>query len=364
MNKLLEPYYSPYLNLRNRVVMAPMTRGRADTQSRMATPLMAQYYGQRASAGLIVTEGIAVSPDAVGGPNIPGIYTPEQVKAWRQVTTQVHRHNGKIFAQLWHVGRVSHPNLLDGRLPLSPSAIDPNCGVYTVKGYTQTVVPREMSTANIRQTVQDFAQAAIHAVEAGFDGVEIHAANGYLFHQFFAKCSNQRTDAYGGSIENRSRFLFEVLDAIGEGIPLSHVGVRISPTWNNAFGIVTDNETIPLFDYLSSQLNKYDLAYLHLAGFPEPGLSIPASVQIRAVAQRFRQLYKGTYIANRGFNQETANEIIAAGIADMVSFGELFIANPDLVERFSSQAPLNTLDRATSYLSGEKGYTDYPRLTE
>lgn len=359
--KLLEPYHSENLDLKNRVVMAPMTRSRADNEALAATDLIAEYYAQRASAGLIISEGTHINEQAIGSIHVPNIYTKEQIDGWKKVTAAVHRKGGKIFAQLWHVGRISHPNLLNGKLPLAPSAVNPQFKAYTRKGFSETITPQAMSTEDIHQTILDFQQAAVNALEAGFDGVELHAANGYLFHQFFAKCSNVRTDAYGGSIENRSRFLFDVLDKIKEKVPLSKVGVRIAPSLNNTFGMVTDDETTALFEYICTALNQYNLAFLHISGFSLDQIENPLQF-VLDTAKHYRQFYKGTYIVNKGFNRDTANQAIEDGIADLVSFGELYISNPDLVERFQQNAPLTPADKTKYYVPGAIGYTDYPFL--
>ncbi len=356
--KLLEPYYSETLNLKNRVVMAPMTRTRADNEERMATPLIAQYYAQRASAGLIITEGTHVSPMARGSYHVPGIYTQQQIEGWLLTTEAVHANDGKIFAQLWHEGRISHPDLLDGKLPLAPSAINPHHHAYTPSGMKETVTPKAMTIDEIRQTIHDFAQAAQNAIDAGFDGVEIHAANGYLFHQFFMKCANIRTDEYGGSIENRSRILFEALDAIQEKIDIARVGVRLAPLMNHAQGIVQDDETQELFTYITNRLNEYDLAYLHLSGITGDKSDEPLK-PVLDTARYYRNIYNGTFMINTGFTRDTANQAIEEGIADLVSFGVLYIGNPDLVRRFEINAPLNPANRETFYGVGSKGYIDY-----
>lgn len=360
--KLFETYKSKTLDLANRVVMAPMTRSRADNEALAVTKLQATYYSQRASAGLIITEGTTISPKATGYINVPGIYSKPQINGWKLTTDAVHQKGGKIFAQLWHVGRVSHPNLINEELPLAPSAINPLCFSYTLKGKEDTVTPRAMTLEDIHQTITEFQQAAVNAMDAGFDGVEIQAANGYLINQFFAKCANIRTDEYGGSIENRSRFLFELLEKVGESINLKKVGIRISPTFTNTFGMTTDDETEALYEYICTKLNEYDLAYLHIAGFaydsPDP------QTDILNTAKHYRSFYKGNYIINGGFKALSANEAIETGSADLVSFGKLYISNPDLVERFKSEAPLNELDADTLYTGGEKGYTDYPTLID
>lgn len=357
---LFTPYQLGNVTLSNRMVMAPMTRSRADNPGNVPTPLMAEYYAQRASAGLIITEGVPVSSKGVGYINVPGIYTPEQVEGWKQVTHAVHAKGGKIFAQLWHVGRISHPDFHQGELPLAPSAINPNEKSYTINGFVDTVTPKEMTLADIQQTIQDFKQAAISAIAAGFDGVEIHGANGYLLHQFFNSTSNHRTDAYGSSIENHARILFDILNAIQEAVSLDKVGVRLSPSLHGLFGITMDENTIPTFEYIVQQLNNYPIAYLHLTEPFAPVDHLPYAVT--HVAKHFRPLYKGTLIINKGFNKATANAVLAAGEADLVAFGVPFLANPDLVERFKKDAPLNTPDPNTFYTPGAKGYTDYPFL--
>lgn len=355
--KLLEKYTSNNLNLQNRIVMAPMTRSRADNEDKVANELIQTYYMQRATAGLIISEGINVSTESVGYINVPGIYTEQQTESWKNITTAVQAHGAKMFAQLWHVGRVSHPDFHDGKLPLAPSAINPNTQAYTYEGFKETVTPKEMTVEDIERTVNDFVNAAENAMKAGFDGVEIHAANGYLFQQFFAKCSNQRQDEYGGSIENRGRFLFEVLDAVGKKVPLTKVGVRIAPDCDGFFGMTKDDETTAMFDYLVGKLNEYDLSYLHLSGFPAKDEN-PLK-PVLETADHYRKIYKGTLMINGGFTRDAANKAIEDNVADLVSFGVPFIANPDLVQRFAVDAPLNVPDVNTFYTPGSKGYTDY-----
>jgi N-ethylmaleimide reductase len=360
---LLTPYHSDKLDLKNRVVMAPMTRARADNEGTVPTDLMVEYYTQRATAGLIISEGTFVSPEAVGYINVPGMYSPAQVAGWRKVTDAVHAQGNLFFAQLWHVGRLSHPDMLHGNLPLAPSAINAHSQVYTPSGFLDTVTPAAMTVAQIKQTVADFAQAAQNALAAGFDGVELHAANAYLFHQFFASSSNTRTDEYGGSRENRSRFLFEVLEGMqAAGVDLGKVGVRLNPSLDVMGGTTLDAETLPTAEYVVQRLNDYGLAYLHLmrpfTDMSQNPLGEPN------IARRFRPLYHGTLIINKDFNQEEANTILADGEADLVAFGNLFIANPDLVARFAQHAPLAEADRATFYTPGPKGYADYPALAE
>jgi len=358
--KLLEPYNLNGIDLKNRVVMAPMTRSRANNSELAATGLIAEYYEQRSSAGLIISEGTHISPMAIGSINVPDIYTQVQIEGWKKTTERVHANGGKIFAQLWHVGRISHPDLLGGKLPLAPSSINPNFRAYAAKGFVDTVTPKEMSLEEIHQTIKDFSQAAQNAFTAGFDGVELHAANGYLFHQFFAKCANTRTDEYGGSIVNRARLLFDVLDEIKKTCELNRVGIRISPAMDKTFGITIDEETTPTYEYIVNRLNDYDLAYLHISGFTVQETVDPMKIVLET-AKHYRQLFKGSLIINKGFERDTANQAIEDGITDMVSFGELYISNPDLVERFTTNAPLTKPDRSKYYAfaEGSSGYTDY-----
>lgn len=359
--KLMQEYSLHNNKLNNRLVMAPLTRSRAHSESLAATELMAEYYSQRASAGLIISEGTSVSKVGNGYINVPGIYTDEQVNGWKMSTQAVQNSGGKFFAQLWHVGRISHPDLIDGLLPLAPSAINPHVKSYTKNGFTDTVTPKEMTSEDILNTINDFKKAAKNAIKAGFDGIELHAAHGYLFQQFFSKSSNTREDKYGGNIEGRSRFLFEVLDALNEVIDNSKIGIRISPLLNNACGIIMDDETQELHEYVVKRLNNYNLAYLHLSGFisDETPDNLP---ELLETAKHYRNLYNGTLILNKGLNRDFAEKVIEEGIVDLVAFGKLFIANPDLVERFKRKSELNIPDRSTFYTPGSIGYTDYPFL--
>ena len=357
---LFSSYNLSGLELKNRMVMAPMTRSRSDNEGNVPTYLTAEYYEQRATAGLIISEGVPVSTKAVGYINVPGIYSDAQVEGWKLVTHAVHAKGGKIFAQLWHVGRLSHPDFHKGELPHAPSAINPNEKSYTANGFVDTVTPKEMTVEDIKQTIQDFKNGASNALKAGFDGVEIHAANGYLFHQFFNGTSNHRTDNYGGSIENRSRILFETLDQMKEVIDMNKVGIRFNPSMHGFMGMTMDELTIPTFDYIIDRLNGYGLAYIHLTEPFVPVDEVPFAV--KEVAKHFRPLYHGTMIINKGFNKETAIKVLDNGDADLVAFGVPFIANPDLVKRFQIDAPLNEADQATFYTPGAKGYTDYPAL--
>ena len=350
------------LHLKNRMVMAPMTRSRANNPENRPTELQAKHYGQRSSAGLIITCGSQVSKNAVGYINTPGIYSEAQVEGWKLVTDAVHKREGKIFIQLWHVGRMSHPDLHNGEPPLAPSAINPKSQTFTFEGFKDTVTPRAMTIADIKQTIQDFKNAASNAMKAGFDGVEIHSSNGYLFHQFFTSCSNNRTDEYGGSIENRARLLFEVIDAMKEVIPENRIGARLNPSFNEIFGITVDKETIPTFEYIVEKLNSYNLAYLHLSEPFNDVTNVPFAVS--KIAKHFRPLYKGCLMINNKFNQEEGNRVLKENLADLVAFGRLFISNPDLPKRFELSGDIARYDKNTFYTPGEKGYTDYPFLTK
>lgn len=349
--------------LKNRVVMAPLTRRRA-TPKHVPTELMAKHYGQRASAGLIIAEATNISPQGTGYMNTPGIYTSEQIEAWKPVTEAVHKHEGQIFIQLWHVGRVSHPLLQEnGELPVSASALKAEGKQNTPEGHKEMVIPRALETNEIPGIVQDYKKAALNAVEAGFDGVEIHAANGYLIDQFLHDGSNIRTDKYGGSFENRSRFLFEVVEEVSNAVGVDKTGIRLSPS--GIFKDMFDSNPIDLYTYIISNLNQYKLAYLHIL---EPMIALEPAEKytnyLKEVTPYFRKFYNGILITNCGFNFQTANRIIENDHADMVAFGKLFISNPDLVERFTKGAKLDEWDANTFYTNGAEGYIDYPFLSE
>ena len=355
---LLEPFKLGNITLKNRVVMAPMTRSRADNKEKKPTDMHVEYYTQRAGAGLIITEGSQVSERAVGYVNTPGIHTPEQVEGWKKVTDAVHEKEGKIFMQLWHVGRISHPKFHNGKKPLAPSAINPNAKVYTPEGFEETTEPKEMSIQEIQETIQEFKHAAQMAKDAGFDGVEIHSSNGYLFHQFFNKNSNQRKDDYGGSIQNRARFFFDVLEAIAEVWPENRISCRFNPSLHKTFGIIATEESIDTFDYILEKLNAYDLAYVHLS---EPFTDVSDVPYLETeIAKHYRKIYKGTLMINHGFDRESGNKVIEEGDADLVAYAKLFISNPDLPERFKNKWPLAEYDEDTFYTTGKEGYTDYP----
>ena len=355
---LLTPVRLGDYQLKNRVVMAPMTRDRADNPALAPTALHADYYAQRASAGLIVTEGSQISPQGMGYVNTPGIYSAEQVVGWKLVTEAVHARGGRIFLQLWHVGAASHPDFHGGALPVSASAFNPNAKMYTPSGEMKpTVTARPLSIAEVKQVVADFGQGARNALAAGFDGVEIHGANGYLIQQFLRDSSNQRTDEYGGSIENRARFLFEVLEAVVKVFGAGKTGLRLSPS--NAYNNPPDSDSQALYDYVIDKLSGYKLAYLHLRDAAGP---VSGNKQVADVTGHYRKLYKGTLITNTGYDRDKGNTAVASGRADLVAYGVPFISNPDLVERFQSGAELTKADSASFYSPGPKGYTDYPAL--
>jgi N-ethylmaleimide reductase len=359
---LLEEYQLGDLKLKNRVIMASLTRGRATNAGLVPTPLMAEYYVQRASAGLILSEGTWVSAKSIGFINVPGIYTREQVEGWKLVTKAVHDKGGLIFSQLGHIGAASHPDFFDGELPAGPSAINPQTKSFTPNGFKDSVTPRELAIAEIKQTVQDYKQAAQNARDAGFDGIEIHAQTGMLIPQFLSLATNQRKDQYGGSIENRARIIFEILDAVTAIWDSTRVAIKFTPVAISHVGIMKpDEETIPMFQYILKKLNDYNLAYVHIVGPAEDLSGTPVEVLQDNYFSHFRRHYSGRLMANLGFTQESGNAILDESTADLVSFGAPFIANPDLVERFEHNLPLAEGNRDTYYAGGENGYTDYPR---
>lgn len=349
MASLFEPIEIGDITLPNRVVMAPMTRNRADDQD-APHDLNVEYYRQRASAGLIVTEASQVSPQGKGYPRTPGIYSDAQVTGWRRVTDAVHAAGGRIFLQLWHVGRISHLSLQPGNaLPVAPSAIAPEGDVFTDEGPKPFVTPRALAIDEIPGVVAQFRHGAAKAKEAGFDGVELHGANGYLIDQFLRDGSNRRSDAYGGPVENRVRFLREVVEAVLEVWTPGRVGVRISPT--GTFNSMSDSDPARTFGHAAEVLSRYGLAYLHV-------VEDSSDFDWAALKERF----KGAYMANGGYDRPKAETVLASGRADLVSFGTPFISNPDLVVRLQHAAPLAEADRATFYGGDHRGYIDYPSL--
>jgi N-ethylmaleimide reductase len=353
---LFSPVQLGSIALKNRIVMAPLTRNRAG-EGGVPQAMNVTYYQQRATAGLIVTEATPISAMAHGYPALPGIYTEAQIAGWKQVTDAVHAEGGKIVMQLWHVGRISHPSLLpNGALPVAPSALKPAGKAFTYAGLVDYVTPRALEVSELPAVVQDYVQATKNALKAGFDGVEVHAANGYLLDQFLRDGSNHRRDQYGGSIENRARLLLEVLQAVVNTAGADKVGLRLSPV--NPFNDMKDSNPQALFNHVVSKLNVFNLAYLHLVegGIHGGGIADPFDFD------SLRQLFKGAYMANLSYDKDKGNAAIASGHADCVAYGVPFIANPDLVARMEKDAPLNEADSKTFYGGTEKGYTDYPFL--
>lgn len=348
----------PY-RLTNRIVMAPLTRSRADDAG-VPGPLQATHYAQRASAGLIISEATNISAQAKGYIKTPGIWNDAQVAGWKLTTDAVHAKGGRIFLQLWHVGRVSHSDLQpDHQLPVAPSAIRAE-GVqaYTPSGFKPLETPRALETSEISGIVADYANAAQKAKDAGFDGVEIHSANGYLLQQFLSDTTNTRTDRYGGSIENRTRLVIEVVDAVTRVWGSDKVGIRISPL--TKFADIADSDPEPLYQSLVAQLNAFNLAYLHVVEGDTGGERHPTG---GFDLQKLRRAFNGVFMANNGYTLQLAEEARANNLADLICFGRPFISNPDLVERLRAGAPLTPLDPATLYAGEAKGYTDYPALT-
>jgi N-ethylmaleimide reductase len=362
---LLRPFDLGDLHLPNRIVMAPLTRARASNEDRTPTDLHAEYYCQRASAGLMITEGVWVSERAVGFVNVPGIYTEPQAEAWTRITTLVHALGGRIVLQLWHAGANSHPDHLGGAVPAGPSRINPNELSVTPAGRKETVVPREMTAADIAQTTAEYRTAAEHARRAGFDGVEVAANGTYLLAQFLNPRLNRRTDRYG---LDRHRLVLEIVDAVADVWGHRRVGVRLSPYWclrdrshagqvRGEYRYTADERTLADYDDLVAELSERATAFLHIRG--RAPIAPGAAADFDAIA-RYRALFRGPLIANHGFDRETGNAIVEAGIADAVSFARLFIANPDLVSRFALSHALASSDRSTYYTGGAHGYVDYP----
>jgi len=345
------------IKLNNRIVMAPMTRSRS-VAGNIPHPLASTYYAQRASAGLIITEATQVSPQGVGYIRTPGIHSPEQVAGWKKVTEVVHKANGKIFLQLWHVGRVSHPDFHNGELPVAPSALPVDGDTFTPLGKKKFVLPRALELKEIPGIVEQYRQGAENARAAGFDGVEIHGANGYLLDQFLRDGSNKRSDSYGGTIENRARLPLEVARAVIGVWGAKRVGYRISPFFS--YYSMSDSNPAETFGYLARQLSALGIAYLHHKEDIAVPPVLPAE-NIRIIAL-LRKEFNGAYMLNAGYDLASGNAAIGWGIADLIAIGKLFIANPDLVDRFKNKSPLNVPDVGTFYSGEEKGYIDYPFL--
>ncbi len=356
--KLFSSYLLGKAELKNRIVMAPMTRSRAI--GNIPNDLIATYYGQRAGAGLIITEGTSPSPNGLGYSRIPGLFSAEQVNGWKKVTSSVHAKGGKIFVQLMHTGRISHQlNLPNGAIVLAPSAVKPAGQMWTdSNGMQDFPTPKEMSSVELSLTKEEYVTASKNAIAAGFDGVELHGANGYLLEQFLSPISNIRTDSYGGSIENRCRFVIEVAEAVSHAIGKDKVGIRLSP-----YGVASDMPHYPEIDetytYLAKKINELGLVYIHLVDHSAMGApQVPSSIK-----KTFRDIFKGTLILSGGYDFDRATRDIDNKSADLIAFGRPFINNPDLVQRFMKSKPLSTnLDMNTFYTPDEKGYVDYAFL--
>jgi len=357
MTDLFSPLKLGKVELPNRIFMAPMTRNRAPDN--IANAMMATYYKQRASGGLLITEGSQVSEQAVGYPATPGIYSSEQVQGWRQVTDAVHEAGGHIYLQLWHCGRVSHPDFHGGEEAVAPSAIRPAGDAFTFEGLKPFETPRELSLPEIPDLIGDYRKGAANSIAAGFDGVEIHGANGYLLDQFLRDGSNRRSDGYGGTLENRARLMLEVTEAVCDEIGADRVGIRLSPL--QPFNDMKDSDPETTFSYLVEQLNRFGLAYLHVT---EMGSETPDTAGPAFDLGKLRAIWKGVYITNAGYNAERGNAAIAEGKADAVAFGTTFLANPDLVARLQSGVELNAPVMETFYGGDGHGYTDYPAMGE
>ncbi len=352
MPTLFDPIVIGALRLPNRILMAPLTRNRSSGPGRVPNALMLDYYRQRASAGLIVSEATSVSPQGVGYPHTPGIWSEEQVAGWRAITDAVHTAGGQILLQLWHVGRISDPSYHDGAPPVAPSAIAPKGHVSLLRPERPYVTPRALDLAEIPGVIEAFRQGAANAKRAGFDGVEIHGANGYLLDQFLQDGSNQRTDRYGGPIENRARLMLDVTDAVVSVWGPGRVGMHLAPRADaHDMG---DSDLPATFLYVARELGKRGIAFL----------CARESVKAPRLGPQLKAAFGGAYLANEGFDQASAETALAAGEADAVVFGKLFLANPDLPRRFAMKAPLNPWNPATFYAEGALGYTDYPALAE
>ena len=357
MPTLFDPLTAGRLKMKNRMVMAPLTRARAG-DSRLPNDLMAEYYRQRAGAGLIISEATAMSPEAYGWKDAPGVYTDAMEQGWRKVTDAVHDAGGLIVMQLWHMGRLSHPDLLGGALPLAPSAIAADGNHRSLGKDMPYVVPRAMTQDDIVRTVDDFRIATERCLRAGFDGVEIHAANGYLVDQFLKDGANIRTDEYGGSVDNRARFLLEVTRAVTDVAGADRTGIRLSPDNVQDCG---DSDPMGTFTRIAELLNPFNLAYLHVK---EPSRDANGVPRIPPVTKAMRGRYAGTLFVNESYDRDSGMKAVETGLADAVAFGVPFLANPDLVERFKANAPLNPPDQKHFYFGGAKGYTDYPAMEQ
>jgi 2,4-dienoyl-CoA reductase-like NADH-dependent reductase (Old Yellow Enzyme family) len=350
MTTLFDPVAIGDLRLPNRILLAPLTRNRSSGPGRVPNALMREYYAQRASAGLIISEATSVSPMGVGYPQTPGIWSQEQVVGWRAITDAVHKAGGRMLLQLWHVGRISDPVYLDGKLPVAPSAIASKGHVSLLRPQKPYVTPRALTLAEIPGVVEEFRKGALNAKAAGFDGVEIHGANGYLLDQFLQDSTNRREDAYGGPIENRARLLLEVADAVVSVFGAGRVGMHLAPRGDaHDMG---DSDPAATFLYVARELGKRRLAFI----------CARESADKARLGPKLKAEFGGAFIVNEGFTQESGEQMLAAGEADAVAYGKLFLANPDLPRRFRLKAPLNAWNAATFYAEGAEGYTDYPEL--
>jgi 2,4-dienoyl-CoA reductase-like NADH-dependent reductase (Old Yellow Enzyme family) len=349
MPSLFDPLKIGGLTVPNRIIMSPLTRSRSGA-SRIPNALMAEYYAQRASAGLIISEATSVTPMGVGYADTPGLWSDEQVQGWKLITSAVHKKGGRIFAQLWHVGRISAPMFLNGELPVSASAIQPKGHVSLVRPLQEYVTPRALETSELPGIVEAYRKAAMNAQMAGFDGVEVHGANGYLLDQFLQDSTNKRTDEYGGPIQNRARLLMEVTDGVASVFGPEYVGVHLAPRMDaHDMG---DSDRLGTFSYVARELGERGIAFICAREHKAEDW----------IGPKLKKVFGGVYIANEGFTKESAQAALDAGEADAVAWGKTFIANPDLVERFAKNAPLNAWDADTLYAGGVHGYTDYPTL--
>jgi N-ethylmaleimide reductase len=361
---VLQPYQLGALALPNRVVMAAMTRGRATNRDLAPTELDAEYYAQRASAGLIISSGTWINEQSIGYPNVPGIYTTRQTKGWAGVTDAVHDRGGRIFSQFGHLGALSHRDLQDGRQPVGPSAVNMGAKVFVNGDFVDTSDARAMTLDEVRRTVRDYGRAARNAKTAGFDGVEVHAQANHLLPQFLNDAINQRTDEYGGSIENRVRLILEALAAIREVWGPGTVGIKLTPGVTGLGAFHATESTLATYDYLIDKLNAYELSHLDIGHIPELDLTGTAVGALNGrLFEHFRERFNGTLMICGGFNLDGANHAIDTGLTDLVAFGKLYIGNPDLVERFTQHLPLADSDPTTYYQGGARGYTDYPAAT-
>lgn len=359
-SKLFQPLRIGDIEVANRVVMAPLTRSRADEVNGdlPGSHMNIEYYRQRSNAGLIISEGTQVSPIGKGYMATPGIYSEAQVEGWKTITKAVHDAGSRIVAQIWHVGRITHPDLTGGAQPVAPSAVQAKGIAYTRNGKVELPVPRALSVEEIAEVVDQYRRGAANAIRAGFDGIEIHGANGYLVDQFLRDGTNKRTDAYGGSVENRCRFALEIVDAVSKEIGAGRVGIRLSPV--APFNDIADSNPQAVFGYLVEELNKRGIAFIHfIEGATGGSRDVPGFDFAWA-----RKTFKGVYIANNGYDRDMAVDVVESGRADAVAFGRLYISNPDLVQRLKTNAPFTAPNPQTFYTPGPVGYIDYPPLQQ